>query len=277
MAEDRVILLDESTANRIAAGEVIERPASAVKELVENAIDAGATQVTVILEEGGKKRIQLIDNGIGMTRTDAILALQRHATSKIRTADDLFAISTLGFRGEALPSIASVSRLELITKQSDSEHGLRLVSMGGEVETIEAVAARDGTTVDVTDLFYNTPARLKFLKSTSSEVGRVMEMVGHLAIAYPSVSFRVKQQTHESLATPGTGDRLAALAAVWGRETARRLVPISFESPGLNVTGYVAPPDLLRTARSHELFFVNRRPIKSRLLAHALWANFLSI
>jgi len=277
LSEDRVILLDENTANRIAAGEVIERPASAVKELVENSIDAGATQITVLLEEGGKKSISVTDNGSGMTRSDAIMALQRHATSKITNADDLFAIKSLGFRGEALPSIASVSRFGLTTKQSGSELGIRLAVVGGEIESVDAVASRDGTTMVVEDLFYNTPARLKFLKSTPSEVGRVMEMVGNLAISYPAIAFRVRQQTHESLATPGTGDQLAALASVWGRETARRLVPIAFDSPGLTVSGYIAPPDLLRTGRSHELFYVNRRPIKSRLLAHALEDAFRTL
>src|SRR5258708_6017020 len=152
MAEDRIVLLDENTANRIAAGEVIERPASAVKELVENAIDSGATHIVVSLDEGGKKRISVSDNGGGRTRTDPILALQRHATSKIRTSDDLFAINTLGFRGEALPSIASVSIFELTTKPCDAEHGLRLFVIGGEIERIENVAARDGTTIQVSDL-----------------------------------------------------------------------------------------------------------------------------
>ena len=277
MAEDRVVLLDENTANRIAAGEVIERPASAVKELVENAVDAGATHISISLDEGGKKRIVVSDNGIGMTRGDAILALQRHATSKIRSADDLFAIQTLGFRGEALPSVASVSRFELVTKQPDADHGFRLRVVGGELSEVEPIASIDGTTVEVADLFYNTPARLKFLKSTASEVGRVMEMVGHLAISFPGVAFRVRQQSHESLSTPGNGEPLATLAAVWGRETARKLVPIHFESPGLSVTGYVATPDLSRTGRSHELFFINRRPIKSRLLAHALEDAFRSL
>ncbi len=277
MAEDRIILLDENTANRIAAGEVIERPASVVKELVENSIDCGATHVHVTLDEGGKKRIVVCDDGSGMTRSDAILSLQRHATSKIRFADDLFAVRTLGFRGEALPSIASVSRFEMVTKPRDGEVGLRLLVTGGEIELIEDIAARDGTTIDISDLFYNTPARLKFLKSTPAEVGRTMEIVGHLAIAYPSVAMRVRQQTHESLATPGNGEQLAAIAAVWGRETARKLVPIEFSSPGISVAGYIATPDISRTGRSHELFFVNRRPIKSRLLAHALENAFRSL
>ena len=277
MPIDRVMLLDENTANRIAAGEVIERPASAVKELVENAIDAGATHITVSLEEGGKQRITVADDGEGMARSDAILALQRHATSKIRTADDLFAVRTLGFRGEALPSIASVSRFELVTKPRDADQGIRLLVDGGDLVTVEEAAALDGTTIVVGDLFFNTPARLKFLKSTPAEVGRVMEIVGNLAIGFPGVAMRVRQRSHESLATPGTGDLLSALAAIWGREAARKLLPIQLDSPGLCVTGFVATPDISRTGRTHELFFVNQRPIKSRLLAHAVEDAFRSL
>jgi DNA mismatch repair protein MutL len=270
MAIDRIVLLDENTANRIAAGEVVERPASAVKELVENAIDAGATQIVVELEEGGKQRVTVADNGIGMTRSDAVLALQRHATSKIRSADDLFAIQTLGFRGEALPSIASVSHFTLTTKPADQESGTKLIVEGGEIVEVLEVAARDGTTIEVADLFFNTPARLKFLKSTPTEVSRAVEVVGHLAVAYPAISLRLRQATQEVFATPGTGEPLAALAAVWGRDIAKKLIPIRNEAPGLAVSGYVATPDVSRPGRSHELFFVNKRPIKSRLIGHAL-------
>jgi DNA mismatch repair protein MutL len=270
MAMDRIVLLDENTANRIAAGEVVERPASAVKELVENAIDAGATQIVVTLEEGGKQRILVMDNGCGMSRSDAILALQRHATSKIRSADDLFSICTLGFRGEALPSIASVSRFTLTTKPIDEESGTRLVVEGGEIVEAEEVAVRDGTTMEVSELFYNTPARLKFLKSTPTEVSRTVEVVGHLAVAYPAVAFRLRNGSSEIFSTPGTGEPLAALAAVWGRDTARKLIPILHEATGLRVSGHIATPDITRPGRSHELFYVNRRPIKSRLLGHAL-------
>ena len=277
MARDRVVLLDENTANRIAAGEVVERPASAVKELVENAIDAGATQITISLEEGGKARIVVADNGSGMTRTDAILALQRHATSKITSADDLFAIQTLGFRGEALPSIASVSRFTLTTKPADEESGTQLTVLGGDLVDAAAVAVRDGTTIEVAELFFNTPARLKFLKSTPTEVSRSMEVVGQLAIAYPEVAFRFRQGVAETFASPGIGEPLAALAALWGRDIARKLIPIHYEAQGLEVTGYIATPDISRPGRSHELFFVNRRPIKSRLLAHALEEAFRAL
>ena len=270
MALDRVVLLDENTANQIAAGEVVERPASAVKELVENAIDSGATQIVVALEDGGKQSIIVADNGCGMTRSDAILALQRHATSKIRTADDLFAITTLGFRGEAMPSIASVSRMTVTSKPADEESGTRLVIAGGEIQSVEEIAARSGTTIEVSELFYNTPARMKFLKSTPTEVARVVEIVGQLAAAYPEIAFRLRQSTQEVFATPGNGEPLAALAAVWGREIARKLIPIRHEGMGLNVTGFIATPDISRPGRSHELIFVNRRPIKSRLIGHAL-------
>ena len=277
MARDRVVLLDEHTANRIAAGEVVERPASAVKELVENAIDAGATQIMIALEEGGKVRILVSDNGSGMTRTDAILALQRHATSKITAAEDLFAISTLGFRGEALPSIASVSRFTLTTKPADEESGTHLTVVGGDLTEEAAVAVRDGTTIEVAELFFNTPARLKFLKSTPTEVSRSMEVVGQLAVAYPEIAFRFRQGSAETFASPGSGEPLAALAALWGRDIARKLIPIRYDAQGLEVSGYVATPDVSRPGRSHELFFVNRRPIKSRLLAHALEEAFRAL
>ncbi|HZT43513.1 MAG TPA: DNA mismatch repair endonuclease MutL [Chthonomonadaceae bacterium] len=274
MATDRIVLLDENTANRIAAGEVVERPASAVKELLENAIDAGAAQIVIGLEEGGKQRLVVADNGFGMTRADAVLALQRHATSKIRTADDLFAIHTLGFRGEALPSIASVSRLTLTTKPPDEESGTRLLVVGGDIESAEEIAARDGTTIEVADLFFNTPARLKFLKSTPTEMARVIEVVGQLAVAYPGIAFRLRNGSQEVFSTPGTGEPLAALAAVWGRDIARKLIPVRHETAGLVVSGYIATPDVSRPGRSHELFFVNRRPIRSRLLGHALEEAF---
>ena len=277
MAQNRIALLDETTANQIAAGEVVERPASALKELAENAIDATATQIVATLEEGGKHKIIVSDNGTGMTRDDAIMALQRHATSKIRTADDLFAIRTMGFRGEALPSIASVSRFLMSTRPHDEESGTRILVVGGEIQSIEEVACREGTTFEISELFFNTPARLKFLKSTPTESSRALELFGHLAIANPQIAFKLRQQAHEVLATPGTGEPLNALAAIWGREIAKKLIPISFDSPGLKVTGHVATPDFTKTGRTHELFFVNRRPIKSRLLNHALEDAFRSL
>lgn len=267
----RIALLDDATANRIAAGEVVERPASAVKELVENAIDAGAKQIVVRLEEGGKRRIEVADDGCGMSSEEAVLSLQRHATSKIRSSDDLFAIRTLGFRGEALPSVASVSHFTVTSKCAELEAGVRVTVHGGEIESVDEIGARDGTVVVVEELFYNTPARLKFLKSTASEITRVLDVVGQLAVAHPGVAFTVMESGVKRMATPGTGDSLGALAAVWGRDIARRLKPVEADSGGgIVVSGFLCPPDLTRPGRSHEIFFVNRRPIKSRLLSHAL-------
>lgn len=277
MAINRIQILDDNTANRIAAGEVVERPASAVKELVENAIDANATQITVTLEEGGKKCLSVMDNGHGMSRADSVLCLQRHATSKIKTADDLFSIRTLGFRGEALPSIASVSKFTLTSKPKDEESGTEIVILGGDIESVSEVAVRDGTTMEIRDLFYNTPARLKFLKSTPAELSRTVEVVGHLAIANPAIAFRVRHGSNETFSTPGTGDHLAAIAAVWSRDIARKLIPIEHETGDLRVQGFIATPDLTRPGRSHELFYVNGRPIKSRLLGHALEEAFRSL
>lgn len=240
MAINRIQILDDNTANRIAAGEVVERPASAVKELVENAIDANATQITVTLEEGGKKCLSVMDNGHGMSRADSVLCLQRHATSKIKTADDLFSIRTLGFRGEALPSIASVSKFTLTSKPKDEESGTEIVILGGDIESVSEVAVRDGTTMEIRDLFYNTPARLKFLKSTPAELSRTVEVVGHLAIANPAIAFRVRHGSNETFSTPGTGDHLAAIAAVWSRDIARKLIPIEHETGDLRVQGFIA-------------------------------------
>lgn len=277
MATDQVILLDESTANRIAAGEVVERPSSAVKELVENAVDAGATRIAIGLREGGRAQIVVTDDGSGMTRADAILALQRHATSKIRSADDLSFVRTLGFRGEALPSIASVSLFTLVSKPPDQEAATRVACRYGEIEEVADGAAPDGTRVEVSDLFSNTPARLKFLKSVPAETARVVEAVGQLAIAYPSIAFSIQTESAEIFSTGGTGDALAALASVWGRETARRLTPVSSEVGDVRVSGYVGLPDVSRPGRSHELFFVNGRPIRSRILGHALEEAFRSL
>ncbi|CEK14064.1 DNA mismatch repair protein MutL [Chthonomonas calidirosea] len=270
MAVDRVRLLDENTANRIAAGEVVERPASVVKELVENAIDAEATHISIEIADGGREAIVVSDNGCGMTRNDAILALQRHATSKIRSADDLFAIQSLGFRGEALPSIASVSLLELTTKPKDEEVGVRIEVKGGEIVSVEEAAVRDGTTVNVRHLFFNTPARLHFLKSVPTELARALDVVGQHAIAQPHIAFRVRSDDHEVFSTPGTGETLPALAAVWGRDITKKLIPLEYVGTSVKVTGFVATPDCTRPGRSHELFFVNRRPVKSRIIGHAL-------
>ncbi len=265
-----IVLLDEHTANRIAAGEVIERPASVVKELLENSLDAGSTQISVVVENGGKDLIKITDNGCGMTREDCVMSLQRHATSKISSADDLDAISTLGFRGEALPSIASVSLIEIVTKPSDGEAGTRLECEAGTITNLESVGAADGTTISVRNLFFNTPARLKFLKTAQTELGHIADLVGQYAMVYPGISFRLSQAGREVLASPASVSMLNGIAAVLGSEVARKLHPILFETPAIRVHGYVASPDVNRNSRRDQVLFVNGRPIRSRTITHAI-------
>jgi DNA mismatch repair protein MutL len=269
-----VHLLDDTTANQIAAGEVIERPASVVKELVENALDAGATRIEVELVEGGKRRITVRDNGCGMGREDAVLAIQRHATSKIRSADDLFAIRTLGFRGEALPSIASVSDFRLVTKRPEDETATAVLVRGGDLIAVEEAGAPDGTTITVENLFFNTPARLKFLKTTPTEMNHVVELLHRLTLAYPGIGFRLLHDAYEMYAYPGSPDPRNALAAVWGRDVARAMVPFRYESPALCVHGFVSKPSVSKATRSAQVTFVNGRFVRSRTVTHAFDAAF---
>jgi DNA mismatch repair protein MutL len=266
----RIHLLEEHTVNRIAAGEVVERPASVVKELVENSIDAGAHTIIVEVEQGGKRLIRVTDDGEGMSPADALLSIQRHATSKIRDAEDLQSIVTLGFRGEALPSIAAVSRFELLTKRADLDTGMRLVVENGQVVEAEECAARNGTTVIVRDLFYNTPARLKFLKSVATELSHITELMTRFALAFPEISFRLLHNGQEIFVSQGSTDPRHALLAVFGRDVARELRSIDFAQGSLRITGYVSPPHLTRPTRAMQSFFVNRRLVRHRVLSKAL-------
>jgi len=272
----RIRQLPPDVANKIAAGEVVERPANAVKELIENALDAGARRITIEIEEGGKKLIRVRDDGSGMSAQDAVLCLQRHATSKIQEADDLWRISTLGFRGEAMPSLAAVSRMEITTREESSEVGTRLVVEGGEVLGVEEVGCAPGTEIVVRGLFYNTPARFKFLKSDSAEAARIAEMIGHMALAYPHVAWVLKHNGNESLRVEAGGDAFNALVSVWGRDTARAMMPISTseEFPNIHVTGFAGRPQLTRANRKGQLVFVNGRPVSSRALQHAFGAAY---
>jgi DNA mismatch repair protein MutL len=272
-----VRLLDETTANRIAAGEVVERPSSVVKELVENALDAGASRVEVELEDGGKRKIVVRDNGCGMGRADAVLSLQRHATSKIRDADDLFAVTTLGFRGEALPSIASVSDFELLTKRQRDESGTRITVRAGEIASVEDVAAPDGTRITVENLFFSVPARLKFLKTTQTELNQSVEFLHRLLLRWHEKAFSLAHDGHEVISYPGDSDPLAAIAAVWGRDVARAMVPIRFDAPSLSVHGFVSKPSVSRATRSSQAFFVNGRAVRSRTVQHAFDQAFKSL
>lgn len=269
-----VRLLDEQTANQIAAGEVVERPAAAVKELIENALDAGSNRINLEVEDGGRALIRITDNGFGMTPEDAELALQRHATSKIVSADDLTRLRTLGFRGEALPSIASISHFELVTRPPDAASATRLALEGGRIVEKGEAGAPPGTRITVRHLFYNTPARLKFIKSITTEMNHIAEISGRLAMAHPHVAMRLMHNGREVFATPGTGDPRDTLAALWGRDRAAALLSAASATPAASVTGFVSPPEHSRPNRGQQAFFVNGRPIASRLLAHALDHTF---
>lgn len=272
----RVHLLDSHTVNQIAAGEVVERPSSVVKELVENALDAGARSIEIELGESGRERIRVSDDGCGMLLEDAQTALQRHATSKIRSVEDLSIASSLGFRGEALPSIASVSRLTVSTGVGDGlRHVLRID--GGQVDEPRREAGPQGTEILVEDLFYNTPARLKFLKSDATELGHCLEIVSRYAIGYPDVAFRLSHDGVEMLRTEGAGDRLSAIAGVWGRDLAKGLAEVDTDVGGLRVRGFVSPPHLTKPTRSQQYLYVNGRPVRTRTLVAALDQAYRSI
>ena len=275
----KVQILDENTANQIAAGEVVERPAAAVKELVENALDAGARRVLVELEEGGKYLLRVTDDGVGMSREDAVLSLQRHATSKIRTADDLFQITTMGFRGEALPSIASVSQMTVVTKAAGDDEGVgvQIRCAGGTLEEVSEVGARAGTSITVENLFYNVPARLKFLKSSSTELNHIVELMQRFALARPDVSFRLLHSGGEVFASGGGGSQMDACVHVFGRETARHLVPLNHDAAGLRVTGFIGTPAALKTSRSAQHTFVNTRFVRNKAVTRALDEAYKSV
>lgn len=264
-----VRLLDPHTVNQIAAGEVVERPASVVKELVENALDAGSSRIEIDLVGSGKTLIRVADDGIGMTPEDAQAALQRHATSKIASVDDLTQVRSLGFRGEALPSIASVSRMTLSTATED---GLRTVIRveGGTVHPVTGTAGPKGTEIRVEDLFFNTPARLKFLKSDTTELGQCVEVVSKYAIAYPHVAFVMTHNGQEAIRTAGNGDMLDAISGVWSRDLARALAEVRSDLAGLRVAGFVSPPHVTKSTRAYQYLFVNGRPVRTRMLTAAI-------
>ncbi len=265
----KIIQLPSHIANLIAAGEVVERPASVVKELLENAVDAGASKVTIEIRDGGMTFLRVTDNGCGMTAEDARTAFLRHATSKLRTAEDLAAIGTMGFRGEALAAVASVSRIDLLTKTAGSLSGTSLHLEAGEILKEAEAGCPDGTTILVRDLFYNTPARMKFMKSDSVEGGRVAAAVQLQALAHPEVAFQFLRDGKQVLSTPGSGGLQAAVYCVYGRECAQ-MVPVDSRWEQYSLTGYVSKPTDARPSRSLQTFFVNNRPVKSKLLITAL-------
>ena len=264
-----IIQLDRHVADLIAAGEVVERPASAVKELVENAVDAGATQITVEVQNGGMTFLRVTDNGCGIAPEDAPTAFLRHATSKIRTKEDLAAIGTLGFRGEALAAISSVSRIDLLTKTAEAE-GVSLHLEGGVVTSQQPAGCPQGTTILVRDLFFNTPARMKFMKSDSAESSAIAAVVQQQALAHPEISFRLIRDGETQLQTSGDGERLAAIYTVFGRELAKNMLAVNGTWEKFHVTGYITKPTSTRGNRALQYFFLNGRFIRSRLLSAAL-------
>lgn len=266
----KIIELPEVLANQIAAGEVIERPASVVKELVENSIDAGASQITIDIEESGLKKIQVIDNGEGIAPDDVALSLRGHATSKIKTQSDLFRIRTLGFRGEAVPSIASISSFSIKTATTDGEHGVYLLAKGGVVEKQEPVSTPVGTKITVENLFYNTPARLKYMKSLQSELAHIVDVINRLSLAHPEIAFSFISDGREMTRTTGTADLRQAIAGIYGIQTAKKMVEISNSDLDFEVSGYVSLPELTRANRNYITILINGRYIKNFLLNRAI-------
>ena len=266
----KIALLTQDTIDKIAAGEVVERPSSVVKELVENAIDAKASAITIEIKEGGISFIRISDNGSGIEKSEVPLAFLRHSTSKIRSVEDLLSVSSLGFRGEALSSISAVSRVELITKTADSLTGVRYQIEGSKELAFEEIGAPDGTTFIVKDLFYNTPARKKFLKSAQTEGSYIADMVEKLALSHPDISFKFIQNNQTKLHTSGNGNIQDLIYHVFGREISAAVLPVEFKNELFSVTGYVGKPVITRGNRNFEIYFINGRYIKSQLLSKAI-------
>lgn len=271
MAEEHAVrLLDTNTANQIAAGEVVEKPASVVKELVENALDAGADKIEVTIFAGGTEYIRVTDNGCGMSEADAKMAVLRHATSKLTKAEDLLSLNTLGFRGEALPSIASVSNFTLLTRPESEEFATSVHIDGGENTEVTASGGSTGTTVIVENLFFNVPARRKFLKTVSTEGRYISELLTRLALSRPDVRFKLVNNDKEVLSTPGDGDLEHAIKALYGKNVTENLLEVSLNDPKVSVSGFIGKPTLLKGTRQWQTFFVNGRCIGSKMLSKAM-------
>jgi len=263
-------VLDEATINQIAAGEVVERPSAVVKELIENAMDAGATAITAEIKDGGLSLIRITDNGGGIAREDIPLAFLRHATSKIRKAEDLLSVTSLGFRGEALSSIASVAQVELITKTPNALNGFRYLMEGGDEKAIEEIGCPSGTTIIVRNLFFNTPARRKFLKSATTEAGYISDLMERLMVSHPNVSFKFIMNSQVKLQSSGNNSSKDILYQVYGRDITKELLPVEFQTEGLKVTGYIGKPTITRGNRNFENYFINGRYIKSNVITKAI-------
>lgn len=272
----KINVLSEDLINKIAAGEVIERPASVLKELVENSLDAGATRIEIEIKDSGKKLIKVADNGEGMDQGDAKLAVLRHATSKIRDTDDLFSINTLGFRGEALASIAAVSQLSIVTKQHDTVEGFNLVLEGGNVVSEGPIGTDQGTVIEVRNLFFNTPARMKFMKSDAVELRHIIDVVLHYALANPQTSFKLTHEGHQLVYSPSVRDVKDNIASVYGVSIARDLVEVNYEHDLVKIYGYIAKPHAARNDKNQQALFVNGRWVKNEDITKAVYDGYHS-
>ncbi|MDH3975842.1 MAG: DNA mismatch repair endonuclease MutL [Deltaproteobacteria bacterium] len=270
----KIKILSENLSNMIAAGEVVERPVSIVKELVENAIDAGSSKIEISLREGGKRYIRIADNGRGMGRDDALLCLERHATSKIESPEDLFNITTMGFRGEALASISSVSKMVISTKEKEAIEGTSIIIEGGTVKDVTAAGIPSGTIIEVKNLFFNTPARRKFLKTTVTEMGHISDFVARTALAFPSIGFSLRSEKATHFELPRGAVLEERIAALIGKEGAGNLIEINEESAELRLSGFISPPSMQRSSASGLYIYVNGRFVRDKVIRHALLQGY---
>jgi len=268
--EAEVRVLDQNTANQIAAGEVVEKPASVTKELIENSLDAGANNIDVTIYEGGTEYIRVVDNGSGMSKANANLSVLRHATSKIRSAEDLLSIHSLGFRGEALPSIASVAKFELVTRLHDEEFATSITINGGADTECISTGGNVGTAITVKDLFYNVPARRKFLRTVNTEGRYINEIISKIALSRPDVHFRLLNNDKEVINTPGNGNLVDTIASIYGKNVAKDLIAVKYEDNGIGISGYIGKPTMLKGTRQWQTIFVNGRTINNRMIGKAL-------
>lgn len=264
-----IVLLDDNTINKIAAGEVIERPASVVKELMENSIDAGATAITVEIRNGGISYIRITDNGKGIAPDDMEIAFERHATSKIRKAEDLETVKSMGFRGEALASIAAISRVEMTSKYIENEIGYKVEVEGGIVKNKEEAGCPKGTTIVIQDLFFNTPVRYKFLKKDFTEAGYIEDVVTRIALIHPEIAIKLINTGKTIIQTPGNNDFKAVIYSIYGKDIAENILEINYNYEDMTVTGVIGKPVIARSNRSNQLFFVNKRYVKDKTLTSA--------
>ena len=277
MAVNKIQVLDEATINKIAAGEVIERPASVVKELVENSIDAGATDIRIEVMGGGIKSIKVTDNGYGMIREDVSIAFLKHATSKIRGAHDIEKVLTMGFRGEALSSITAVSKVEITTKKRGEVAGTRVVVHGGEVVSIGDAGAADGTSIVVEDLFFNTPARRKFLKKGRSELAHIVDVVTRNALGHSDISFYLSHDGREMFRSPASGNLFDTIVHIYGPGIARELLPVNFTNDLVQISGYISKPGFTRSDKDHQAFYINKRPVRSKTISDAIRQGYYTM